>query len=113
MSQLIAIVRGSTKTLSVGLKVNNTVVTDLTDWTCHIQLRNKKTKVITGSVDREVTTKNTAQDRFLVTLSAQETDLDNFVNYILGIEFRNSVTSQIIEDKDNIIEIEIKDGWVY
>lgn len=112
MSKSIVVVKGNTKSISVGLKIDNTAVTDLTDWTCHIQLRDKKTREITGSVDREVTTKNQAQDKFVITLTSTETNIPD-TEYVLGIEFRNSVTSQVIEDNENILELTVIDGWVY
>lgn len=112
MSQPIVVVRQSTKSFTSILKIDGTQVTDLTDWSCYIQLRNKSTKAISGSVDREVTTKNQAQDAFVITLTDVETNISKG-DYVLGVEFRNSVTGQKIEDPDNIVEIELREGWVY
>lgn len=112
MSKQIVVVNQSTKSFKSILKIDDVQVTDLTDWTCYIQLRNKSTREIAGSVDREVTTKNIAQDAFVITLTETETDIPKG-EYVLGVEFRNSVTSQKIEDPDNIVYIEVKEGWVY
>lgn len=112
MSKQYKIVRASTKSFSSLLKIDKVQVTDLTDWTCFIQLRNKKNKKITGSVDREVTTKNQANTNFVITLTNIETDIDED-DYILGVEYRNTVTGQVIEDPDNIVEIKVVEGWVY
>tara|TARA_R110000744_G_scaffold22431_3_gene57396 strand:- start:1400 stop:1741 length:342 start_codon:yes stop_codon:yes gene_type:complete len=112
MSKQIVVVKQSTKSFKSILKIDGTQITDLTDWACHIQLRNKTTRVIAGSVDREVTTKNIAADAFVITLTEVETNIDKG-DYVLGVEFRNISTSQKLEDPDNIVYIEVKEGWVY
>jgi hypothetical protein len=112
MSKQFVVVKASTKSFSSTLKIDGTQVTDLTDWQCFIQLRNKKTRAISGGVDREVTTKNQAEDKFVITLTEVETDI-TVDEYILGVEYRNTTTSQVLEDPENIIEIKIVEGWVY
>jgi cell division protein YceG involved in septum cleavage len=112
MLKQIAIARQSTKSFKSILKVDGVQVTDLTDWTCFIQLRNKKTKTISGTVDREVTTKNTALDAFVITLTSFETDIEEGA-YVLGLEYRNATTLQRLEDPENIVNIKIVGAWVY
>ena len=97
MSKQIVVVKQSTKSFKSILKIDGTQITDLTDWACHIQLRNKTTR---------------AADAFVITLTEVETNIDKG-DYVLGVEFRNISTSQKLEDPDNIVYIEVKEGWVY
>ena len=113
MSSLIPVVIARTSTCSYTLGIKDSegvIITDLTNWTCNIQLRNKRTGVLSGTVDREVTLKNAAEDRFLVILSSAETDISPD-DYTLGAEFNNSTTSERKELKPPI-EITITEGYV-
>lgn len=109
MSKL-KVVRGNSKSLKVYIEQDGVIVTDLTDWTCFIQLRDKRDGSIAGSVDREVTTKNAEEDRFLIKLIPAETNIPEG-DYILGVEFRNSATGEVYEREDPQ-EITIKKQWV-
>ena len=106
------IAQSSTYAAKVGITDSDgAVVTDLTNWVCAIQLRNKRTGELAGTVDRNVTAKNFAEDRFLITLVAADTDIPEGF-YYLGVEFSNATTA---ERKELIppLEIQITEGYVY
>jgi hypothetical protein len=111
MSLITTLARTDTCTFTVQVvDCSGTVITDLTNWTCDIQMRATRTGVLSGTIDREVTTKNVAEDSFLINLTSAETDVDP-ADYILGVEFNNSVTSERRE-KSPPLYITITEGYV-
>lgn len=98
------ITQGSSYPLAYGVKG----VTDLSDWTCYIQVSDKKTKVVTG-IDREITDKNTDGDRFITILTKTETDNLPIGEYIVGAELENTVTGECGEI---LMQLNVEDQWV-
>ena len=82
---------------------------DLTDWSCTIQLRNK-TDVATAIINRVVTDTNGANTRFLINLTPAETSALAEGDYILGMELANATTN---ENKEGLIELKVIQSWVF
>ena len=85
-----------------------TGVTDLTDWTCYLQVRTSDTAEESG-ISREVTTLNVAGDRFITSLTSAETSSLSIRKYIVGAELANASTG---ESGEILMELDIKPQWV-
>ena len=105
----IKVVKGTSESISFSLIVDNVKVTDLTDWTCKIQLRLNDTAQ-TLIFEKDVTELNGAADEFVVLLLPADTNIDISDNYILGVEFNNAVTS---ENEESYVSFNITKSWVF
>ncbi|MAO24245.1 MAG: hypothetical protein Unbinned3818contig1000_36 [Prokaryotic dsDNA virus sp.] len=106
----IVVEQGESKTIEFDLTdTEGQKVTDLTDWTCKIQLRrNDSAKKLI--FEKDVTDKNEAGDEFVVMLLEEDTDIGVSKEYRLGILFNNATTGQ--NDKDSR-DFEITETWVF
>ena len=98
------IARGSRIGVTVGLKSGAT----LENWTCKAQLRDVQTRAL--SVDKIVTEKNDAGDKFVVVITPAETKV-TVGKYILGVELEN--TTDRLKPDEVIKAYEITQEWVY
>lgn len=96
--------QGDTYDLSYGV----TGATDLTDWTCYLQVTNKVTGQLTA-IDREVVTLNDDNSRFLTTLTSAETGALALGTYVVGAQMTNTITG---ESGEILLELTITKQWV-
>lgn len=101
--------RGTSKSLSFSLIIDDVQVTDLTDWTCKIQLRlNDSSQTL--QFEKDVTDKNEAGDEFVCLLVSSDTDIPVSENYILGVEFDNATT---LQNDETSTPFHITKRWVF
>jgi hypothetical protein len=87
--------------LSLGVGVVG--VTDLTNYTCYLQVRHYTSNTVT-SIEGVITTKNEDGDKFIRLLLPSETSTLSVGLYSVGFEITNTVTLESTE-KVSVIEV--------
>lgn len=106
---IIKIKQGKTKSIEWFIIVDKVRVTDLSGWTCKVQIR-LNDDAQTVYLDRVVATTNQDGDAFLINITSAESNIPVSDKYIIAAQFEN--TAMGIKDEGDR-RLEIEKSWVF